>query len=428
MTGDPPGEGGPPAETVLAMNLVADAGKQMLESSSSVSEVLARLRRFLAALGLGGCSLDANMSSILVSYWRPAWSMPVTIMREVTISEPRLERLAGAEAVLDDVEAGHLGLADAVGRLRELESSPGRSVWTARLALLVSVLGWLAFLRGFTALTVLAALLATTFTFPVSELARRARLPTAAEAFIAAVVLAAVPNLLAAAGLAIRLGPAVVGPLFIYLPGRALVSAVIDGLANAPLSAVSRGLQAVVVAGALALGMLIGTEVGSGLGLHYEPNLTETPLAFSTLGAAAGVLGLAAAWGMPREMVLPTAAVGAAAWLTFSLAATEADATDWVANGVAAGVVGLSAILVSFISRMTPSVYTGVAILPLVPGFALYRGVLAISQGESQAAETAFGKAGIVALAIAVGLAVGLALSREARGIRRPWPTRRVVG
>jgi uncharacterized membrane protein YjjP (DUF1212 family) len=427
MSSDQAGDGGPPAATVLAMNLVADAGKQMLESSSSVSEVLARLRRFLAALGLEDCSLDANMSSILVSYWRPEWRMPVTTMREVTISEPRLERLAGAEALLDEVERGDLALADAVGRLRDLESSTGRGAWTARAAVLVSVLGWLAFLHGLTTLTVAVALLATVLTFPVAELARRIRLPTAAEAFAVAVIIAAVPNLLAAAGLAIRLGPAVVAPLFIYLPGRALVSAVIDGLANAPLSAVSRGLQAVVVAGSLAVGMLVGTEVGAGLGLQYQPDLAGTPLVLSTLGASAGVLGLAAAWGMPREMVLPTAAIGAVAWLCFSAATDGGEATDWVAYGLAAGVVGLSAIPVSLLSKMTPSVYTGVAILPLVPGFTLYRGVLAISQGESQAAESAFGKAAVIALAIAVGLAVGLAVSREVRTMRRPWPTRRAV-
>lgn len=415
----------PPEETVLAMNFVADVGKQMLESSSSVSEVLARLRRFLASVELEGCSLDANMSSIILSYWRPEWHLPVTTMREVTVSEPRLERLIGAEALLDEVERGALGLSEALGRLRELERSPGRASRHTRLAVLVSVLGWLVFLDGIAPLTVLVALLATLLTFPIVAMVGRLRLPLTAEVFTAAVVVAAVPNLLAAAGLTIRLGPAIVGPLFIYLPGRALVSSVIDGLANAPLSALARGLQALLVAGSLALGMLVGTEVGSGLGLHYQPDLSETPVVLSALGAAVGVIGLGASWGMPRELFAPSAVIGAGAWLCFSLTATDGNGADWAANGLAAGVVGIAAILLSLPRPVAASVYTGVAILPLVPGFTLYRGVLAISQGEGHVAGTAFADAAIISVAIAVGLAIGLALGREALAIRERFAAAR---
>ncbi len=43
----------------------------MLEASPSVSEVLDRLRPFLPVVGLEGCMIDANLSTLTLSYWGP---------------------------------------------------------------------------------------------------------------------------------------------------------------------------------------------------------------------------------------------------------------------------------------------------------------------------------------------------------------------
>jgi uncharacterized membrane protein YjjB (DUF3815 family) len=170
-----------------------------------------------------------------------------------------------------------------------------------------------------------------------------------------------------------------VGALFIYLPGRALVSSVIDSLANAPESAMSRGLEAIVTAGALALGMLAGSTIGEGFGLAYKPNADAQPLLLSVLAAGVAVLGLAAAWGMPRGQLLPASATAAMGW---------------------------------YIVVVSASVYTGVAILPLVPGYALYQGMLAISQGRTEAAVRQLSEAALISISIAIGVAVGLALGQ----------------
>ena len=88
-------------QLVLSLNFVADAGQLMLESSSSVSEVVVRLRELLPALGLTGCSLDADLSSLVLSYWRPDLALPITTMRDVQVGSPLLHRLAGTSLLLD---------------------------------------------------------------------------------------------------------------------------------------------------------------------------------------------------------------------------------------------------------------------------------------------------------------------------------------
>ena len=62
---------GPFSDTVLAINFVADAGRLMLESSTSVSEVEDRLHRFLPVVGLDGCALEGTLNSLTLSYWQP---------------------------------------------------------------------------------------------------------------------------------------------------------------------------------------------------------------------------------------------------------------------------------------------------------------------------------------------------------------------
>ncbi len=76
-----PVPGASAADIGLAIKFVAEAGKQMLEASPSVSEVLDNLRRLLPVVGLEGAMIDANLSTLTLSYWGPGMDFPVTTMR-----------------------------------------------------------------------------------------------------------------------------------------------------------------------------------------------------------------------------------------------------------------------------------------------------------------------------------------------------------
>ena len=399
--------------SAVAITFAIEAGKRMLESSTSVSEVIDRIRRFLPKIGLRGCSIDATTSFIILSYTPPGRTMPLTTMRDLDMGSPRLEVLAGAEALLGRVERGEIAPGAALEQLEGLVDAPGSSPWVGRVAMSVAVIGWVLFLNGTGWLTVLVALVASALTFPVSQLVTKLRFPAAGAAFLVALIAAAIPNLLSAAGLSLMVGPAVVATLFYYLPGRAFVSSVIDGLSGAPVSSLSRGIEALVTAGMLALGMLLGSQIGAGLGLHYDPSSSATPVALSVLGAAIGVLGLAVAWRMPSSAVGPTVLIGAAGWLIVVMAPSPGGDPNWVAYGVASALVGLAGAVAARVQDSSASMYVGVAILPLVPGFALYTSMLAFAQGATSAAAEALFHAGVISLSIAVGVALGLGVAQN---------------
>ena len=397
-------------ELVVTLAFAADAGQQMLESSPSVSEVLGRLRSFMAAVGLPECEVDATLSSVTLSYWTPGMSAPVTVMRTVRVASPRLGRLSGTVDLLDRVEQRRVDVAAAVQELKRLKTAPGPRQRHYLAAVLASVMGWVVYLNGFSTTTVLVALLATLLTAPVVPMVQRLGLPEVFGTALVAVVIAAVPNLAAANGIYLVVGPAVVGALYVYLPGVAVVSSVIDGLNNAPLSGVARGILAVVTAGALALGMLAGNTIGAGLGLRYSPaSATSVPLPVSVIGAVLGMAGLAIAYGAPRRALAPTLLMGSAGWVAISLLTQRGSASGWVVYVLAATVVGFIGVVAAARQRSTTSVYLGVAILPLVPGFTLYRAMLALAQGEPGALST-LGEVAIISMSLAAGVAVGVAI------------------
>lgn len=402
-------------ETVLAINFVAEAGKQMLESSTSVAEVVDRLRRFLPAVGLEGAAIDANLYALTLSYWKPGQPAPLTTMQVVEATRPRLERFAGAASLLDRVERGDMEVAAAYDELRALRRAPRMRREYVRAAIILSVLGWVLFFNGLTLTTVLVALLTTVLTFPIEATVSRLRMPRITITILAAIVLAAVPNALAGAGLEFALSAAVVAGLFVHLPGRALVSAVIDGLNSAPISAMARAFEAMTTAGALAFGVILGGSIGAGLGVELSIDAAAVPLWLSVPGAAIGVLGLAVAWGMPRACMLPTVGIGAVAWLIVALS-THGGGSNWAASFGAAVVVGFFGVLVAYLQGGSASVYTGVAIIPLVPGFTLYQAMLALTQGTGESAER-LTDALVVSLAIAGGVAIGLALGRNLQAV-----------
>jgi Putative threonine/serine exporter len=114
---------------VLALEFLGDAGKLMLESSPSVSEVIEQLRRMLPALGLHGCQIDATLSMLTLSYWQRDLPAPLTTMRAIMVSDPRLARLTSVLTLLDEVEAGELDLKPDCGhRSRDAVACSVRSV------------------------------------------------------------------------------------------------------------------------------------------------------------------------------------------------------------------------------------------------------------------------------------------------------------
>jgi uncharacterized membrane protein YjjP (DUF1212 family) len=405
-------------ETLKIMTLAMRAGEVMLESSVSVSEVEQALRRITTSFGLAECEVSITLRTITLSYVSYDLGMPFTLMRTVESREPQLNRLVALEGLSRRIERGECALADADRELEEIRTLPNPyPLWSRFAAGLVAAAAWTLFSSG-NFYSAAAAMVAAALAVPMVYLVSRSRVPEVFASFVAALLVVAVPYAAAWADIPVRVAPAVVGGLIPLLPGYALVASVVDGLSGAPLSSVAKGLQAIVVATALALGVLAAIKAAEFFEIVPVNDDHHWPAYLIASCAAAGLASLSFARGTPLPALAPTVLLGVAAWFVL-WSAPGANIGSQVATFAGATLVGLGGVIAARVQRSAATVYTSIAILVLVPGFTIYLAMFSFGQGLEDAGIDLTIEALGMALAIAAGVALGAAIGSS---VPRPRP------
>ncbi|HET8884269.1 MAG TPA: threonine/serine exporter family protein [Candidatus Saccharimonadales bacterium] len=170
----------------------------------------------------------------------------------------------------------------------------------------------------------------------------------------------------------------VIGGIFMLLAGLVIVGAIQDAIEEYYLTATAQLLKVGMLTIGIVIGILIGlyTARKLGIGIAVSPDpLTLNGLQFQIIGA--GIAAAAYALSTQtyvRAITLAALTGGGALFITFF--ASEWGISVIPASGVAAILVGLIA---SFFSRFwrTPSAgIIAAGIIPLVPGLALYTGLM----------------------------------------------------
>lgn len=279
-------------ETLKIMTLAMRAGQVMLESSVSVSEVEQAMRRITSSYGLTECEVSITVRTITLSYVSHEMGMPFTLMRTVESRDPQLNRLVALEGLSRRIAMGECSLPDADREIDEIRALPNPyPLWGRFAAGLIAAAAWTLFSSG-NFYSAAAAMAAAALVAPIVILVSRSRVPDVFATFVAALIVVAVPYAVAWADIPIRVAPAVVGGLYPLLPGYALVASVVDGLSGAPLSSVARGLQALVVATALALGVLAAIKAVEFLEIVPVNDDHRWPAYLIALCAATGLASL----------------------------------------------------------------------------------------------------------------------------------------
>lgn len=397
------------ARTIIALAL--RAGEIQLSNSMSVAEVVDALHRICDAFGLEGVTVLVELNTVTISYLEPDLSGSGTVVRVVEPTQPHVHRLTQVRDLVEAIERGEVTLEEASDRLTEIESSPDPYHPAVQVvARLASVAAWTLFAGG-DAISMVAAVLAAVVVRGAFTLVVRSRVPEIFATVVSSLVVVLVPY-----GLGdlvdYRVSPAVVGGLYQLLPGAALVAAVTDGLSGALQSATARGLQAMVTAVGVALGVLGGLSIADGFGIVL-PDVPAGPWAgwVTALAAAVAVGLLAVARLVPLRFALAIGPLAAVVWgVSWLGSTTEADGT--IAVGAAALILGVASGLLSRLQRGVPTMYTSTAVLVLVPGTTIYLAMLSFARGANEAGLTLTIDALAVSLAIAAGTTLGLVIGR----------------
>jgi len=410
------------------LDLSIRIGETMLVVGAPASEVTLTIVRVCAAYGLDPVHVDVTYNSITVAHSRPGATNPTTLLRVVRGSVPDHAKLQRLQALVTEIGGG-LDLDTAVARCRAIRRVPFRYrppvVVAAQASLAVGVAimfgaNWLALVLSF-----IAAAMAATTQYALA----RARVPyffaQIAGGFVLTVV-AALSPLLEYTGIeaaaAIRPSVIVASGIVLMLAGLTVVGAAQDAIDGFALTATGRILELTTQTLGVVIGILAGLETVRvlGLGMSAPSNaLPLGPLPVQFLGAAVIAVAVAVFNGAGARIVLVSAALSIVAWLGY-VTTSSLGFDVAAASGVGAFVGSFVGIVVAYRLHVPSVAITTAAILPLVPGAAVFRGLLGVVEsGEDPAVlmtgVTTLASAATIGIALAVGASLGIYLGQPLR-------------
>ena len=401
------------------LQLGTRVGDELLAAGMSANDVVLFILKITQAYGLTGVHVDVTYTAISASYLPDAGRPPVTAIRIVRPAEPDYTRVRRLLRLVKQIERG-LPLAEANEALKRIRTAAHPYPrWLALLAnagvgpavSLLFTTNWKILLLTFASGLVVDVIV---------DWFDRRRVPPFFRQFFAAGVIT-----LAAAGIThagrqgvaffVGLDPTlvVVGGIVMLLAGVMMVGAVQDAIDQFYVTASARVLEVFLRTGGIVAGIVSGLALAQYLGvplsISAEPFHPSPPEARF---AAAGLIAVMYAISVYADAVtiLLSATMALVGWAAYTQAVQLGVATV-PANTIAALI---PAVLIALIVRRTQVPGFGLitaAVLPLVPGLAIYRGLLQLVGTEPGSGDpSAAGSTLLLALAVAVGIGAGASL------------------
>lgn len=396
---------------------------------ASANDVALATIRVASALGIRPVHVDVTYNSITVSYHRNDTDLPITLLRVVRAPVPDHSKLQQLQALVAEIEEG-LELDQARTKFHVIRRMP----FLYRPAFIVLAQGILtvgvAVLFGASWVIAAIAFIAACSAAIVQRLMSRMRVPfffsQIAGAFVVTII-AAGTSWLAHQGVPllpddVRPSIIVAAGIVLMLAGMSVVGAAQDAIDGFALTAGGRILDLALLTLGVVIGIIAGLSAARALGMGFvvsseAPSLGSLPVQF--VGVAVIAVTVAIWNGAGLRTILVSVVLGGIAWVGFSAAAAGGLGTA-VSSGVGALAASFVGILVAHRLHVPSIAVTTAAIVPMVPGAAVFRGLLEIVESDGTAESLVLGVvtligAGAIGIALASGASLGLVLGAPLR-------------
>jgi uncharacterized membrane protein YjjB (DUF3815 family) len=226
--------------------------------------------------------------------------------------------------------------------------------------------------------------------------------------------------------------------IVMLLAGIGFMGAIQDALSGFYVTGSARLLEALLATAGIIAGVSGGISLAAAVGLDLpvlEPARTDlVGVSVAALGGGIAAAAFAYASYAPLRTLLPIGVLGAAALAVSQVITVQEFGTPW-SVGIAAFGVGLVSYTVAGRLRVPPLVVVVPAVVPMLPGLSIYRGLSLLGEAERQ-----FVAGGLLAMVTAASIAIALAagvilgeyvaqpVKREARRVESRLAGPRLVG
>lgn len=422
----------------LILDLCLRIGDVLLSSGAGAADVVASMQAAAHHFGVQRPEVDVTFTQLSMSYSYDAESMPITLVRRVKQRDIDYEHLTAVNQLVLDICAKRVDLAEARAQMATVVSTPHSSPrWVVTVGS-GAMCGAVAVFLGGGPIVAAIAFVAGMAIDRVQLLLSRLRLPGFYVQVAGGVIATLFAAAAAASGLQVDPSLVVTANIVMLLAGVGFMGALQDALTGFYVTATARMMEALLATGGIIAGVSGGLALASVLGVqigYLEPGRAGWEgMPVLALGAAACAAAFAVAVYSPWRAVAPIAGIALVAACLDRVVGNVGLARPWGA-AAAALAIGLVAYAVAGRVRVPPLVIVVPAIVPLLPGLSIYRGLSLLTQGTE--ASTASGllalmTAASVALALAAGVILGewvaQPLKREARRLETRLAGPRLVG
>jgi uncharacterized membrane protein YjjP (DUF1212 family) len=423
-------------EVNLTLDFCLKVGELLLSSGAGAADVTATMRALSGHLGLRNVDVDVTFVNLEMAYHQNPEMLPVLTTRQVKLRTIDYEDLTRVDHLVRAVLRDEVDLKGARAELGQIVSTGhGRRRWAITVGLAVMAAGVAVQLGGGASVVALAAVAATMIDRLQLVMSRR-RVPV----FYQQVGAAGVASLLAV-GVSVpfdlEVSTAITANIIVLLAGLGFMGALQDALTGFYITAGARITEVMLSTAGIIAGVGAGIGLARIVGLDLPdvepPAIDLRSFSRALIGAAIGAAAFAYASYGPRRSLLPIAAIAALAEAV-AIGFPHEFGRTWAVAG-AAFVVGLVSYSVSGRLRVPPLVIVVPAVVPLLPGLSIYRGLMLLSaEGNDTASPglVAMFTAASVAVALASGVILGeyvaQPLQREARRLESRLAGPRLVG
>ena len=425
-------------ELNLTLDFCLRVGELLLSSGAGAADVTATMQSLAWQFGVRHPEIDVTFTSLSMSYHPDPEEPSFVLIRQVKQRDIDYEDLTLVDHLVREVLNDRVDLKEARTRLGRIVSS-GHLLprWAATLGWGVMCAGVALQLGGGAAVVAIAFVAAVCIDRLQLVMTRR-RLPF----FYRQVAGGGVATIIAvlAAATSLELDPSVVvtANIVMLLAGIGFMGALQDALSGFYVTAGARLTEALLatagiiagVSGGLTVADVLGVEVG-----RLDPGAGTDLKEVSVMALGAGICAAAFAFASyaPRRTLVPVGLVAAIAMVISRWGSLGGFGNTWP-TALAALFVGLVSYTVAGRLRVPPLVVVVSAVVPMLPGLSIYRGLSLLTEGG---AETSHGllaliTAASVAIALASGVILGeyvaQPLKREAHRLESRLAGPRLVG
>lgn len=428
-------------ELTQRLDLCLRVGEMLLSSGAGAADVTATMRALADALGVRRTEVDVTFTQLAMSAQTEPDEPAIVQIRSVKQREIDYDDLTRVDHLVRDVMAGHVDLRDARAEIARIASSGhARPRWAATVGWGVMCAG-VGLQLGGTAAVVAVAFVAAIAIDRLQHAMTKRRLPVFYQQIAGgalATLLAAVATRAAEPIVHMDASLVVSANIIMLLAGIGFMGAIQDALSGFYVTGSARLLEALLATAGIIAGVSGGLSLATAVGLDLPTLEPARPDLAGVTVAALGAAVAAAAFGFasyaPLRTLAPVGLLAGGALAITEVVARQEFGRPW-AVGVAAFSVGLVSYTVAGRLRVPPLVVVVSAVVPLLPGLSIYRG-LSLLGAQVDPAPAQGLLAMVTAASVAIALAAGVILGeyvaqpvkREARRVETRLAGPRLVG